>query len=68
MTEDGGQKMRKRARTVLITGECSRHGRFDVVRKRKPIKTDGCPERDLPQNVVCPTCRCWAEIIKIKDR
>jgi len=52
---------------VKIHAQCDKCGLFQVERRRKAVKRDGHPVTDLPQNVVCPTCRMWGRIIRIEE-
>jgi hypothetical protein len=52
---------------VRIHAKCDKCGPFAVVRRRKAVKRDGHHATDLPQNVVCPSCRMWGEIVKVEE-
>ncbi|MEW6595682.1 MAG: hypothetical protein AB1413_12515 [Thermodesulfobacteriota bacterium] len=52
---------------VKVAAACDKCGNFEVVRKRRPVRRDGCPDSDLPQNVVCPKCRMWAKITRVGE-
>lgn len=54
--------------TVTITAECEKRGKFVVQRRRYLRRSSVGRAYDLPQNVVCPTCRMWATTIKVRAR
>jgi len=59
--------MKQTSNEFKITGSCDKCGRFEVIRMRgKRVSSDG-KVHYLPQNVVCPTCRMWAEIVAIEE-
>lgn len=46
---------------------CKKCGPFVVIRRRRLARRDGCPDSDLPQNVVCPQCRQWGTITRVEE-
>lgn len=52
---------------VRISAKCNKCGEFEVVRTRGKRQATSGETYDLPKNVVCPTCRMWAEIINAEE-